>query len=1063
MVEKIIEFSARNRFIVFLLVFALASAGLWALQHTPVDALPDLSDTQVIVYTTWPGRSPNLVEDQITYPIVTALLSAPKVTVVRGFSDFGYSYVYVLFKDGTDIYWARSRVLEYLNQLAGRLPAGVAPQLGPDATGVGWVFQYALIDESGKHDLASLRSFQDWYLRYWLRTVEGVAEVASIGGFVRQYQVNLDPTKVLAYRLSISDIVERIRDSNNDVGGRVVEFSGIEYLVRGRGYIQRVEDIEKITVSVNPNGTPILLRDVASVNLGPDMRRGLVELNGQGEVAGGIVVMRFGENALTVIERLKVKLKELEPSMPKGVKVVATYDRSDLIQESIATIKENLIEELLVVGALIVGFLLHLRSALMPILTLPIGVLISFIPIWYFGTGMNIMSIGGIIVAIGDMVDASIVMVDNAHRRLEEWERAGRPGDRTQVLIDSAKEVGPSIFASLLVIAIAFMPVFTLEAQEGRLFRPLAVTKNLAIAMSAFLAITLIPALLPLLVRGRIISEQRHPISRTLQQLYAPVLRWALRFRWAVIGGAVLLTLFTIPPFLRLGAEFMPPLYEGTILYMPTTLPGISVTEAGRLLQIMDRKLRAFPEVEWVFGKAGRAETSTDPAPFSMMEVVVELKPKEQWRLGVTYDSLIDEMDKALQLPGVTNAWTMPIKARIDMLTTGVRTPVGIKIFGPDLKEIERIGQHMEMVLKEVPGTRSVYAERVSGGYFLDFDINRDEIARYGLKLMEVGRIIESAIGGENITTTIEGRERYPVNLRYLRELRDDPDKLQRVLVDTPSGAQVPLGQLTTLRFVTGPPMVRDENAMLAGYVYVDMAGRDVGSYVEDLKRVVNEKVKLPAGYTLSWSGQYEYMQRVRERLTIFIPLTIAIIFILYYFTFRSVAESLMVLLGVPLSMVGGIWSLALLGYNMSIAVWVGLIALAGVGAETSAVMLAYLDEACARRQRAGTLRTLADLIETVQEGALVRIRAVSMTSLSNILGLLPVMWATGTGADVMKRLAAPMVGGVFTAMLLTLVVIPALYVIWRWQTELKAASLTERRPEHARGLGEVVSDDSAM
>ncbi len=1039
---------------IFLLVFGLAAAGLWAMRQTPVDALPDLSDTQVIVYTKWPGRSPDLVEDQITYPIVTALLSAPKVTVIRGISDFGYSYVYVLFKDGTDIYWGRSRVLEYLSQLAGRLPEGVTPQLGPDATAVGWVFEYALVDETGQHTLADLRSFQDWYLRYWLLSVEGVAEVASVGGFVRQYQVNLDPTKVLAYRLNVQDIVDKIRLSNNDVGGRVVEFSGIEYVVRGRGYIKHVEDVDQIAVGVNENGTPILLRDVATVRLGPDMRRGLVELDGQGEVAGGIIVMRFGQNALTVIDRLKAKLKDLESAMPKGVKVVITYDRSDLIRESIATAQENLIEELVVVAVLIIGFLLHLRSALIPILTLPLAILISFIPFYFMGIGMNIMSIGGIIVAIGDMVDASIVMVDNAHRRLEEWERAGRIGDRTQVLIDSAKEVGPSIFASLLVIAIAFMPVFTLEAQEGRLFKPLAWTKNLAIATSAVVAITLIPALLALLIRGRIIPERRHPISVALQSVYAPVLRVALRARWLVVVVAVALTLGTVPVFLRLGSEFMPPLYEGTILYMPTTLPGLSVTEASRLLQIMDKKFKAFPEVERVFGKAGRAETSTDPAPFSMMEVVIILKDKEHWRPGVTYESLVEEMDKNLQLPGVTNAWTMPIKGRLDMLTTGIRTPVGVKILGPDLKEIERIGKHMEMVFKDVPGTRSVYAERVFGGYFLDFDINRAEIARYGLTIMDVGRVIESAVGGENISTTIEGRERYPVNLRYLRELRDDPEKLRRVLVDTPAGAQVPLAQLAALRFVDGPPSIRDENAMLAGYVFVDMAGRDVGGYVEDLKRVVKDKVPLPTGYTVMWSGQYEYMQRVRERLTIFIPLTLAIIFVLYYFTFRTVAETLMVMLGVPLSMVGGIWSLSLLDYNMSIAVWVGLIALAGVGAETSAVMLAYLDEACARRQKAGALRTLADLFETVQQGALERIRPVTMTSLANILGLMPVMWATGTGADVMKRIAAPMVGGVFTAMLLTLVVIPALYVIWRWQTEVKREGA--RTEGHERRGGDV-------
>ncbi len=1034
MVAKIIEFSAKNRFIVFLLVFGFASAGLWAMKNTPVDAIPDLSDTQVIVYTKWPGRSPDLVEDQITYPIVTALLSAPNVTVVRGFSDFGFSYVYVLFKDGTDIYWARSRVLEYMNQLAGRLPEGVTPQLGPDATAVGWVFQYALIDETGQHDLAALRSFQDWYLRYWLLSVDGVAEVASVGGFVRQYQVNLDPTKVLAYKLSLPSIIETIRMSNNDFGGRVVEFSGVEYMIRGRGYIKSTADIEKISVGVNPNGTPILLRDVATVRLGPDMRRGLVELDGQGEVAGAVVIMRFGENALTVIERIKAKLKELEPSMPKGVKVVTTYDRSDLIRESIATANENLMEELVVVSVLIVGFLLHLRSALLPILTLPLAVLIAFIPMYFMGIGMNIMSIGGIIVAVGDMVDAAIIMVDNAHKRLEEWERGGRVGERTQVLIDSAKEVGPAIFASLLVIAIAFMPVFTLEAQEGRLFKPLAWTKNLAIAMSAVLAITLIPALLALLIRGRIISEQRHPISRLLQYLYAPLLRVALRYRWAVVILAVGLTLTVVPAFERMGSEFMPPLYEGTILYMPTTLPGISVTQASMLLQQMDRKLKTFPEVEWVFGKAGRADTSTDPAPFSMIETVIELKPKDQWRPGVTYESLVDEMDQTLQFPGVTNAWTMPIKARLDMLTTGVRTPVGIKIFGPDLKQIEQIGEHLEMVLADVPGTRSIYAERVSGGYFLDFDINRDEIARYGLNVMDVGRIIESAIGGENIDTTIEGRERYPINVRYLRELRDDPQKLQRVLVDTPTGTQVPLAQLATLRFVSGPPMIRDEDGMLAGYVYVDMAGRDVGGYVEDLKRVVQEKVELPAGYTIIWSGQYEYMQRVKERLKIFVPLTVAIIFVLFYFAFRSVAETLMVMLGVPLSLVGGVWYMVLLGYNMSIAVWVGIIALAGVAAETSAVMLAYLDEACKRRQAAGTLRTLEDLLATVHQGAVERIRPMAMAGLANILGLIPVMWATGTGADVMKRLAAPMVGGVFSAMLLTLLVIPAIYVIWRWR-----------------------------
>jgi Cu(I)/Ag(I) efflux system membrane protein CusA/SilA len=1064
MINAIIEYSARNRFLVVLLVFTLAAAGLWALERTPVDALPDISDTQVIVYTTWPGRSPDLVEDQITYPIVTALLSAPKVTVARGLSDFGYSYIYVLFKDGTDIYWARTRVLERLNQLAGRLPESVTPQLGPDATGVGWVFQYALVDETGRYDLAALRSFQDWYLRYWLRSVEGVAEVASVGGFVRQYQVNLDPTKVQAYRLSIAGVVEKVRQSNNDVGGRVVEFSGVEYMVRGRGYIKKVEDIEKIAVGVNENGTPILLRDVATVRLGPDMRRGLVELDGEGEVAGGIVVMRFGENALKVIERVKAKLKEIEPSLPEGVKVVTTYDRSDLIRESLATASESLLEELLVTGVLIVAFLLHVRSALLPILTLPLAILISFIVISYLDIGLHIMSLGGIIVAIGDMVDAAIVMVDNAHKRLEDWEREGRPGDRAEALIASAKEVGPAMFSSLLVIAVSFLPVFVLEAQEGRMFKPLAFTNFLGIAACAVLAITLVPAALPAVMRGRILPERRHPVSRLLAALYSPVLRLALRWRWGVALLAAALMASAVPAYQRLGAEFMPPLYEGTILYMPTTLPGLSVTEASRLLQMMDRKLRSFPEVERVFGKAGRAETSTDPAPFSMMEVIVTLKPKAQWRPGLTHEGLVDEMDRALRFPGVTNAWTMPIRNRIDMLTTGIRTPVGIKVFGPDLARIEEIGKHIERAARSVPGTRSVYAERVTGGYFLDFEINRDEIARYGLTVMDVGRVIESAIGGENITTAIEGRERYPVNVRYLRELRDDPEKLQRVLVDTPAGAQVPLAQLAALRLLNGPPMIRDENGMLAGYVFVDMAGRDVGGYVDELKRVVRERVHLPPGYTIAWSGQYEYMERAWERLRLVVPLTLVLIFVLFYLTFGSVAETLMVMLGVPLALVGAVWYLAELEYHMSIAVWVGIITVVGTAAETSAVMLAYLDEACARRRAAGGLTTLEDLLATVHAGAVERIRPMAMIGLVDVIGLLPVMWATGTGADVMKRVAAPQVGGVLTAMLLTLIVIPPVYVIWRRRRQQReAASGAESVRSSLRAMGRTFKDELSV
>lgn len=1036
MVEKIIEFCAKNRFIVLLFVFGFSFMGYIALKNIRMDALPDISDTQVIVYTTWMGRSPDLMEDQVTYPIVTALLSAPKVVAVRGFSDFGFSYVYIIFEEGTDIYWARSRVLEYMSQLTEKLPEGVTPQLGPDATSVGWIYQYALVNEDGKHNLAELRTFQDWYLRYWLRAVPGVSEVASVGGFVKQYQINLDPIKVLAYNLSVPEIIEKIRMSNNDTGGRVIELSGVEYMIRGRGYIQSTSDIEKIAVGTNANGTPILLRDVATVQLGSDMRRGVVDLNGQGETVGGIVIMRFGEDVLQVIGRIKEKLKEIASAIPEGIKIVNVYDRSNLIQEAISTANWNLIEELVVVGLLIIVFLGHFRSALIPIIVLPLAILISFIPIYFLHVGLNIMSIGGIIVAVGDMVDAAIIMVDNAHKRLADWEANGRLGDRTQVLIDSAKEVGPAIFASLLVIAIAFMPVFTLEAQEGRLFSPLAYTKNLAIFMSALLAITLIPVLLPIFVRGRIISEQKHPITRFLQNSYAPILKLSLKYRTVVIVIAALAALATIPLYKRLGSEFMPPLYEGTILYMPVTLPGISVTQATELLQEMDKKLKKFPEVAYVFGKTGRAETSTDPSPFSMMEVIVELKSKKFWRKGVTYESLVKEMDKTLQFPGVSNAWTMPIKARNDMLTTGIRTAVGVKIFGSDIKKIETIGKEIEMIAKKVNGTSAVYAERVAGGYFLDFQINRDQLARYGLTIMDVNRIVESAVGGENITTTIEGRERYPVNVRYLRELRDDPEKINRILIKTPSGAEVPIAQLVTLKFHSGPAMIRDENAMLAGYVFIDVSDRDIGSYVEELKQAINNKVKLPPGYTLAWSGQYEFMQRVYERLKIFVPLTLAIIFILFYFTFRTITETLMVMLGVPFALFGGFLLLYLLGYNMSIAVWVGMIALAGVAAETSAVMLAYLDSDYHEKKKKGLLKTLPDLTQMVQQCAVSRIRPMMMAGLANIIGLLPVMWATGIGSDVMKRLAAPMVGGIFSALLLTLIVIPAVYVMWRWKVD---------------------------
>jgi len=1031
MIEKIIEASAKNKFFVFLIVIFLSAWGIWALRNTPLDAIPDLSDVQVIVYTPWMGRNPTVMEDQVTYPIVTTMISAPKVKSVRGFSDFGFSYVYIIFEDGVDIYWARSRVLEYLNQVSGRLPRGVTPTLGPDASGVGWVFQYAVIDESKKYDLAQLRSLQDWYLRYQIGSVEGVAEVASIGGFVRQYQVNLDPNKLAAYRLPVKRVMDAIRMSNNDVGGRSVELTGAEYMVRGRGYIRSMKDIEMITVG-GERGTPILVRDIASVTLGPDMRRGIAELDGKGEVVGGIVVMRHGENALNLIDRVKHKIKEIEPSLPPGVKIISTYDRSDLILRSIATLKEKLIEESLIVSAVIVIFLFHVRSALVAIITLPIAIILSFIAIYYLNLTSNIMSLGGIAIAIGVMVDAAIVMVENAHKRLEQWEEAGRPGDRTQVLIEAAKEVGRPLFFSLLIITVSFLPIFTLEAQEGRLFRPLAFTKTFAMFFAAFLSITLAPVLMVLLIRGRVRPETRNPMNRLLIALYTPVVKGVLRFRKTTIALAIVALILTFPAFARLGSEFMPPLNEGMIFYMPTTLPGISITQASKLLQIQDRMLKTFPEVEWVFGKAGRAETSTDPAPFSMGETTVMLKPESQWRAGMTWEKLVDEMDKKMRLPGVANAWTMPIKNRIDMLSTGIRTPVGIKIFGPDLSKIEEIGRHLEMVLNSVTGTRSVFAERVTGGYYLDFELKRDEIARYGLAIDDIQMIIESAVGGESVTTTVEGRERYPVSVRYARELRDDPEKLKRVLIPTMNGAQVPLGQLAELRLTSGPAMIRDEDAQLAGYVFVDMAGRDIGSYVEEAKKKVAEQVQLPTGYTLSWSGQYEYIQRAKERLIYVVPLTLLIIFVLLYMNLRSATKCGIVLLAIPFSMIGAIWLVYLLGYNMSVAVWVGIIALAGVDAETGVIMLLYLDQAYDKWRKDGRMRTIADLREAISEGAVKRIRPKMMTVMAILVGLLPIMWSQGAGADVMKRIAAPMIGGVISSFLLELMVYPAIYEVWR-------------------------------
>ena len=1031
MIEKIIEASARNRFLIFLMVIFLSAMGIWALKNTPLDAVPDLSDVQVIVYTPWMGRNPTIIEDQVTYPIVTTMISAPKVKFVRGFSDFGFSYVYIIFEDGTDIYWARSRVLEYLNQVSGRLPKGVAPALGPDASGVGWVFQYALIDETGKYDLAQLRSLQDWYLRYQIASVEGVAEVASLGGFVRQYQVNIDPNRLAAYRLSPKTVVDAIRMSNNEVGGRSIELSGAEYMIRGRGYIRSTEDIEAIAVAAE-RGTPVLIRDIGSVTLGPDMRRGIAELNGRGEVVSGIVVMRHGENALNLIGRVKQKIKEIEPSLPPGIKIVTTYDRSDLILRSIATLKEKLIEESLIVSVVIIVFLFHIPSALVVIITLPTAIIISFILMHYLNLTSNIMSLGGIAIAIGAMVDAAIIMVENAHKRLEHWEESGRPGSRTEVLIDAAKEVGKPLFFSLLIITVSFLPIFTLEGQEGRLFKPLAYTKTFAMLFASFLSITLAPVLMLLLIRGRIRPESRNPVNRFLIALYMPVIQWVLRFRKTTIALALLALILTVPAFMRLGSEFMPPLNEGMIFYMPTTLPGISVTQSSRLLQMQDRILKSFPEVEWVLGKAGRAETSTDPAPFSMGETTVMLKPESEWRPGMTWDKLVDEMDKKMRLPGVANAWTMPIKNRIDMLSTGIRTPVGIKIFGPDLGKIEEIGKHLEMVLQTISGTRSAYAERVTSGYYLDFELKREEIARYGLAIDEIQMLVESVIGGESITTTVEGRERYPVSVRYARELRDDPERLKRILIPGMNGAQVPLGQLAELRLASGPAMIRDEDGQLSGYVYVDMAGRDIGGYVEEAKKKVAEQVQLPAGYTLTWSGQYEYMERAKERLIYVVPLTLLVIFLLLYINFKSVARCAIVLLAVPFSMIGAVWLLYLLNYNLSVAVWVGIIALAGVDAETGVIMLLYLEHAYEKWRGEGRMRTIRDLHEAIIEGAVKRIRPKVMTIMAILMGLLPIMWSHGAGADVMKRIAAPMIGGVITSFLLELLVYPAIFDVWR-------------------------------
>ena len=1052
MITNLIGYSARNKFIVFIFTFFAIAWGVWALKNTPLDAIPDLSDVQVIIYTEWAERSPMLVEEQVTYPIVTSLLAAPKVKVVRGFSFFGTSFVYVIFEEGTDIYWARTRVLEYMQGVSGKLPPGVSPALGPDATGVGWGFEYALIDTSGKQDLAQLRTLQDWYVRYWLQSVPGVAEVASIGGFVKQYQVLINPDSLNAYKIPIMTVADNIRKGNRDTGARVLEFTGREYMVRGRGYIQNISDIENIVVGADERGTPLLVKNIGKVVLGPDIRRGSSELDGTGEVVGGIVVVRFGANSYEVIQRVKEKIKDITPSLPKGVKLVTTYDRSDLIERSIANLKEKLIEESLIVSLVIVLFLFHFRSALVPILTLPLAILLSFVGMYYINLGSNIMSLGGIAIAIGAMVDAAIIMVENAHTRLEEWEREGRPVDRTELLIQAAKEVGRPLFFSLLIITVSFLPIFTLEAQEGRLFKPLAFTKTFAMFFAAFLSVTLAPVLMVLLIRGRIIPEEKNPLNRFLIWVYAPILRLALRWKKAMLAFALLAMLATVPVFLKLGSEFMPPLYEGTLFYMPTTLPGASITTATQMLQVQDKIIKSFPEVESVFGKAGRANTATDPAPMEMFETVINLKPEKDWRPGMTVEKLIGELDKAVKMPGVSNAWTMPIKARTDMLSTGIRTPVGIKVLGPKLDEIQRIGERLETVLKDVPGTRNIFAERVTGGYYLDFNIRREEIARYGLTVEEVEAVLETAVGGMTVTTTVEGRERFPVNIRYYRDFRSDLGALKRVLVPTMSGAQIPLGQLVDIKMSTGTTLVRSEEGELAGYVFIDVTDRDIGSYVQDLKRIVAEKVQVPAGYHLVWSGQYEYMERAKERLKIVIPLTLLIVFILLYFNTAHVGKVFLVLLAVPFSLIGAFWCVYLLGYHLSVAVWVGIIALAGVDAETGVIMLLYLDTAYEKWRKEGRLRSLQDLRDAVSEGAVKRVRPKMMTVMAIIMGLLPIMWSHGAGADVMKRIAAPMIGGIVTSFALELIIYPVIFEIWKGRAIRRAMDGTARVDPQVEG-----------
>ena len=1026
MIAGIIAWCSKNRLATLLLVALATGWGVISLRSTALDAIPDLSDVQVIIFSEWMGRAPDLVEDNITYPVVSSLLGSPRVTAVRGQSMFGMSFVNVIFEDGTDLYWARSRVLEKLSSISNKLPQGVTPILGPDATGVGWVFEYALIDKTGHTTLQQLQSIQDWTVRYALQAVPGVAEVASVGGFVKEYQINLDPDRLAALNIPLATVVNMVRMSNADVGGRVLEVSGTEHYVRGRGYVKSPKDLEKVVLGSHM-GTPILLRDVGMVRIGPAQRRGLADLDGEGETVGGVVVARSGTNALDVIDAVKARIEELKPTLPQGVQLVPTYDRSRLIRESIATLKHTLIEELIVVTLVILLFLLHFRSTLVPALLLPIAVLLAFIPMKQMGLTANIMSLGGIAIAIGAMVDAAIIVVENVHKRLERWEHEGQKEARAEVVLLALQEVGRPIFFSLLVITVGFLPVFTLEGTEGRLFAPLAWTKTFSMGFAAILSVTLVPAIAATFIRGKIRDEEHNPLSRVLDRLYDPVCRFALRFRWPVIVSALVLIAITVPVVKLLGSEFMPPLNEGTLLYMPTSVPGMSDATARDVLQRQDQVLRQFPEVTRVFGKAGRFDTPTDPAPVSMFETVVELKPPSDWPKGEDWDALVRKLDGAMSFAGMPNVWWMPIQTRTEMLATGVRSPLGVLVLGPDTKVIDQIGAEIEAALHEVPGTRSAFSERIGGGYFLDFDVDRDRAARFGLNVGDVEDAVETAVGGLTVSTTIEGRERYPVTVRYARDFRSDLQSLGRVRVATMDGAQIALGQVANLKLRTGPAMLRDENGQLAGYVFADTS-RPIDDYVHDAKKAVMDKVKLPPGYRLDWAGQYRYLERAKARLAIVVPVTLFIIFLLLFFNSGSPVEALMVMLAVPFSLVGAFWLLWLLGYNMSVAVWVGLIALAGLDAETGIVMLLYLDLAWKEQKP----KTRDEAREAVVHGAVKRIRPKMMTVATILVGLVPILWSTGTGADVMKRIAAPMVGGVVTSAILELIVYPALYLIWK-------------------------------